>query len=516
MKRRDFVKNLSLASVGTPFLLNDLKFQTISKPLFPIQKSAEDKVLVIIRLGGGNDGLNTVIPLESYDNLANHRSNIIIPQNDLLSITNTLAFHPTMTGMQNMFNDGKLSIIQNVGYPEQNRSHFRSTDIWDKGLMEPSATTGWMGRNFDNSYPNFPEDYPNDSNPDPFAITMGSEVSATCQGLMGNFSHSVSNPFDTFNLSETSALNDGSYYGSHMEYLSTIIGQTNAYGSQVNDAANNGSTLSNKYDDNNPLAVQLRYVAQMISGGLQTKVYILNINGFDTHDSQVSASDVKQGNHTDLLKTVSDAIEAFQDDLALLNLEQRVAGMTYSEFGRQIASNASLGTDHGDAAPLFMFGSCVGQLVTGSDPVIGTQIQNQEGLPMEIDFRDIYASVLRNWFEVGEADIQQTFEHQVTYYQFLGGCSTGLEEENLTAQSLMVYPNPAISSAKVRLETENEWTRVEIIDINGSLIDVVYEGNLSKGEHHIPMNVQDLSNGQYIIRVSKKSGVETKNFVKAK
>ena len=352
MKRRDFVKNLSLASVGTPFLLNDLKFQTISKPLFPIQKSAEDKVLVIIRLGGGNDGLNTVIPLESYDNLANHRSNIIIPQNDLLSITNTLAFHPTMTGMQNMFNDGKLSIIQNVGYPEQNRSHFRSTDIWDKGLMEPSATTGWMGRNFDNSYPNFPEDYPNDSNPDPFAIKMGSEVSATCQGLMGNFSHSVSNPFDTFNLSETSALNDGSYYGSHMEYLSTIIGQTNAYGSQVNDAANNGSTLSNKYDDNNPLAVQLRYVAQMISGGLQTKVYILNINGFDTHDSQVSASDVKQGNHTDLLKTVSDAIEAFQDDLALLNLEQRVAGMTYSEFGRQIASNASLGTDHGDAAPL--------------------------------------------------------------------------------------------------------------------------------------------------------------------
>ena len=493
-----------------------MKFQTISKPLFPIQKSAEDKVLVIIRLGGGNDGLNTVIPLESYDNLANHRSNIIIPQNDLLSITNTLAFHPTMTGMQNMFNDGKLSIIQNVGYPEQNRSHFRSTDIWDKGLMEPSATTGWMGRNFDNSYTNFPEDYQNDSNPDPFAITMGSEVSATCKGLMGNFSHSVSNPFDTFNLSENSALNDWSYYGSHMEYLSTIIGQTNAYGSQVNDAANNGSTLSNKYDDNNPLAVQLRYVAQMISGGLQTKVYILNINGFDTHDSQVSASDVKQGNHTDLLKTVSDAIEAFQDDLALLNLEQRVAGMTYSEFGRQISSNASLGTDHGDAAPLFMFGSCVGQLVTGSDPVIGTQIQNQEVLPMEIDFRDVYASVLRNWFEVGEADIQQTFEHQVTYYQFLGGCSTGLEEENLTAQSLMVYPNPAISSAKVRLETENEWTRVEIIDINGSLIDVVYEGNLSKGEHHIPMNVQDLSNGQYIIRMSKKSGVETKNFVKAK
>lgn len=516
MKRRDFVKNISFASIGSPFLLNDLKFQTIGKPLFPVQKSAEDKVLVIIRLGGGNDGLNTLFPMDSYDNLVNHRSNIIVPENQLLPITNSLSLHPVMTGMRDMFNDGKLGIIQNVGYPEQNRSHFRSSDIWDKGLMEPSATTGWMGRNLDHSYPNFPEDYPNSSQPDPFAISMGNEVSATCQGLMGNFCHTVSDPFATFNLSESSALNDGTYYGSHMEYLSTIIAQTNAYGSQVNDAANNGSTLSSKYDSNNLLAVQLRYIAQMISGGLQTKVYILNVTGFDTHDSQVNSTNKSQGNHSDLLKKVSDAIAAFQDDLSLLNLEERVAGMTYSEFGRQIKSNASFGTDHGDAAPLFLFGSCLGDLVTGSDPVIGTQLQDQEGVAMEIDFRDVYASILKNWFEVGEDQIQPMFEHQVTFYQFLAGCTWGLKEESESKNNLMVYPNPAISLAKLRLNSENEWIRVEVLDLNGAIVQVVFEGNLSKGEHNIPMEINDLSFGQYIVKVHKESGLETIKLVKAK
>jgi len=515
MKRRDFVKNVSIASIGMPFMVNDLKFQTISKPLFPIEKSAEDKVLVIIRLGGGNDGLNTVIPMDSYDHLVNHRTNIILPENQLLPITNSLSLHPVMTGMQNMFGDGKLSIIQNVGYPEQNRSHFRSTDIWDKGLMEPSATTGWMGRNLDKSYPNFPEDYPNGSQPDPFAISMGNEVSATCQGLMGNFSHTVSNPFDTFNLNETNALNDGSYYGSHMEYLSTIIAQTNAYGSQVNDAANNGSTLSSKYDSNNRLAVQLRYIAQMISGGLQTKVYILNVNGFDTHDSQVTSSDKTLGNHSDLLKSVSDAVEAFQDDLALLNLQHKVAGMTYSEFGRQISSNASLGTDHGDAAPLFLFGSCVGQSITGADPVIGTQVQDQEGVVMEIDFRDVYASILRNWFEVTENDIQAMFEHTVTYYPFLAGCSTGIEEETDFAKArLLIYPNPAISNTTLRLMSNDEHVKVEITNLNGATVLIPFEGHLSKNEHNVPIDVGQLANGQYVVRVIKKSGVETVNFVK--
>jgi uncharacterized protein (DUF1501 family) len=212
MKRRHFLRNVSLAGVGTPFLLNDMKFQTVYKKLFGYAKMAEDRVLVLIRMNGGNDGLNTVIPLSSYDNLANLRPNIIIPEADLLNITPSLALHPSMTGMKNLFDSNQMSVVQNVGYPEQNRSHFRSMDIWQSGMLDQSATTGWLGRAFDNDYPNFPAAYPNNDYPDPFAISMGYDVSATCQGLVGNFSHAVKNPFDAINVGQSSAQNDGTYY----------------------------------------------------------------------------------------------------------------------------------------------------------------------------------------------------------------------------------------------------------------------------------------------------------------
>jgi len=290
---------MSLASVTVPFMFKDLKFEAVSKKLFDYSRSTEDRVLVIVRLNGGNDGLNTLIPLDQYDNLVLQRQNVIIPETSVIPLTTTNGFHPSMGGMANMFSAGNLAVIQNVGYPEQNRSHFRSMDIWSYGSTDMATNTGWLGRNFDFNYPNFPDDYPNTDYPDPFAISMGYEVSATCQGLMGNFSHTVSDPFQTVNVGNGSAVNDGTYYGSHMEYLSTIIAQTNAYGQSVNTAANAGSTMSTLYDDNNPLAVHLRYVAQMISGGLQTKVYIVNVNGFDTHSAQVDEANTTLGTHAD-------------------------------------------------------------------------------------------------------------------------------------------------------------------------------------------------------------------------
>jgi uncharacterized protein (DUF1501 family) len=302
MKRRNFVQAMALSSIGAPLIMKNFKFGAVTDELFGVPKSVEDRVLVIIRLNGGNDGLGTLVPIDQYANLNIQRPNILIPENQLLNITPSLALHTVMTGMRDMFNDGKLSVIQNVGYPDQNRSHFQSMDIWSTGLMTQPATTGWLGRRLDAQYPNFPDDYPNATYPDPFAISMGYEVSSTCQGLMANFSVATVDPFDTYSLYETTEVNDGTYYGSHLEYLSTMIAQANAYGAQVNAAANAGNTMSSLYDDTNDLAVQLRYVAQMISGGLKSKIYILNINGFDTHDSQVVNGTPTTGNHADLMR----------------------------------------------------------------------------------------------------------------------------------------------------------------------------------------------------------------------
>jgi uncharacterized protein (DUF1501 family) len=419
--------------------------------------------------------------------------------------------------MANMFSDGKLSILQNVGYPEQNRSHFRSMDIWSTGLMDPAGTTGWLGRQLDHNYPNFPDDYPNASYPDPFAISMGYEVSSTCQGLMANFSTTVTNPFDAFNLQESSQLNDGTYYGSHMEYLATMIAQANDYGAAVNTAANNGNTLSALYDDNNPLAVQLRYVAQMISGGLQTKIYIVNINGFDTHDSQIEDPGTPAvGIHANLLKSVSDAVAAFQDDLNLLGLEQRVAGMTFSEFGRQVAANASLGTDHGDAAPLFLFGTCISSQIIGPNPVISDQIVDQAGIPMQIDFRDVYASVLKDWFQADPTDIQAMFEHTVNFIPVLDSCNLGINENKLAGEDVVIFPNPCGEQTTIRMNSKNEQVIIQVRDLFNRLVVDVCSKSFNEGSHDIPVTLGDLPSGEYLVVVVKPSGNFTKRIVKVK
>ena len=516
MKRRNFVKSIALASAGAPILLNGLKFQALGKKLFDVKSNYEDRVLVIIRLNGGNDGINTVIPRDQYSNLTLQRSNVLIPEASVLPLTTEVGLHPVMTGMQGMYNSGKLGIIQNVGYPEQNRSHFRSMDIWSSGLVDSPATTGWLGRDFDNHYPNYPDAYPDATYPDPFAISMGYEVSSTCQGLMANFSHAVNNPFDVYNLAASGVLDDGTYYGSHMDYLSTLIDQANAYGGQINSAANAGNTLSTMYDPANPLATQLQYVAQMISGGLKSKVYVLNINGFDTHDAQVSNTDTTQGAHADLIKRLSDAVAAFQDDLQLLGLEDRVAGMTFSEFGRQIASNASLGTDHGDAAPLFLFGTCLDFSLIGPNPVIGNTVINQEGVPMQIDFRDVYASILKDWFGVSTLDIQSLFEHSVTFYSLLSACTVGIEEEVLAKDKSLIYPNPSFGKSTIRFTAENEWVKIDVYDLSNKIVAAVYDGNLGQGSHDIPMELTDLAAGEYIVRIQKASGAVNSKLLRVR
>lgn len=510
MKRRQFIKNVALTSASLPFVSNGFGMQALSQKLFNFSTGAEDRVLVMIRLNGGNDGLNTVIPLDQYANLMMHRPEIIIPQNQILSVTPEVGFHPQMQGMKGLFDQGKLSVVQNVGYPEQNRSHFRSMDIWTSGSLDVNETRGWLGRYFDSYNPNYPSGYPNVTYPDPFAISMGSEVTATCQGIAANFSHAVSNPNNAVNLYQGGFVNDGSYYGEHVEFVGTIIEQTNSFGQVIHAAAQAGSSLSAMYDPSNNLATQLKYVAQMISGGLKTKVYVLSLGGFDTHDNQADATNLLAGTHRGLLKTVSDAIAAFQDDLQLLGLEQRVVGMTFSEFGRQIEANASLGTDHGDAAPLFLFGTCIQSGIIGPNPTIASSLPDQAGIAMQIDFRDVYASILRDWFQVPTNEVQQLFAHQVQFYSLAGTCNVSLEEQALANGSMLVYPNPTPSSVHVKVNLEEGRTMGELRDANGATVKTYFDQNFSSGLHTIFCDMEGLASGTYflVIRNNEKTLLE--------
>lgn len=426
MHRRKFLQNtakfLSLGVlINTSNISNAIPFTTAESSILLEQIPPEsDKILVIINLAGGNDGLNTVIPLSHYNNLSKLRPKIIIPENKILKITDTVGLHPSLKEFQTLFGENKLCIIQNVGYPNQNRSHFRSADIWNSGSPSNEVwSSGWLGRYLEKRYDRYPEGYPNKKYPDPIAISIGNAVSETCQGLHTNFSFALDNPSKLINLAEISAVMPKLDTSSkELNFIENTIRQSNAYTKVITVAMDKGKNIS-QYDDNNKLAQQLKIVSRLISGGLKTKIYALTIDGFDTHANQVTDNDSTKGIHAEKLKIISSAIFSFQKDLNLLKIEKKVLGITTSEFGRQIKANSSLGTDHGSAAPLFLFGNNIKNKIIGDNPDIKIDVNEQEGVAMQFDFRDIYGSVLVDWFDVAQDDVRQLLYDGFNYMRLI-------------------------------------------------------------------------------------------------
>ena len=517
MKRRKFLQTTSLATI--PVLVNGMGLTAVTRSrLFNFLNGDSDRVLVLIQLNGGNDGLNMVVPIDQYDNLAAVRSNVLMPQNSLLKLSDTVGLHSAMPGLRDLFDDGKLSIVQSAGYPNQNRSHFRSTDIWQTASASDEVlTTGWFGRYLESQYPDYPEGYPNTDCPDPFALTIGSNTSETCQGTVANFSLAVNDPF---NLSPIPESLEGSLpnncYGDEMRFLIDAIKKTNAYSDVITAAAEKGANLSTKYDDTNNLARQLRTIALLISGGLRTKIYVANIGGFDTHAAQVTQDDPTMGTHALLLEFLSSAIEAFQDDLQLLGLEKRVMGMTFSEFGRRIRSNDSYGTDHGTAAPLMLFGSCVNPGILGDNPEISRDVDIQEGVPMQYDFRSVYGTVLMDWFDVPENEVRDLFYDDFQRLPILDPCENPTSQNDWDKQAIeaTLFPNPVSEQSTLRFESNGQRVSVALFDAIGNHLSTITDRTLGSGLHEIPIPVSGYTPGVYFIRLQQGDRQKTIRMVK--
>ena len=305
-------------------------------------------------------------------------------------------------------------------------------------------------------------------------------------------------------------------YGYELDFLRTAIKQTNAYSGSIETAAANGNNMA-QYPGDNRLAEQLKIIAQLISGGLQTQVYVVNLGGFDTHAAQI-ADTTTTGVHANLLQTLSDAVAAFQEDLQLLGLDERVVGMTFSEFGRRIRSNDSLGTDHGTAAPLFVFGSCINPAIIGENPEIPDEVDNQEGVSMQYDFRSVYGSILMDWFEVSEDDVKSLLYEGFQHIPIIQLCSTvstldpSSEVEEIESYN---YPNPFKDWTTIVFTTKKEWARVSIFDVLGNELRVVAEGKFSAGEHKIKVETRDLPAGNYYYRIVTKDRQKTRSIVKS-
>lgn len=500
MKRRQFLKTTT-TSVGLPLVLNGLGLSAMAKPLlFGGVEDDNDRVLVLIQLAGGNDGLNTIIPLDQYANLFKARENIIIPENRILEGTDTIGFHPNMIGMKRLFDDHQLSIIQSVGYPNQNRSHFRSIEIWNTASkFDEYLRTGWLGRYLADDHPNFPTNYPNNDFPDPFAISMGYQVAETCQGNSANYSIALTDPFGLRQLPQSDNPDDtNSLYLQELNYLTETIIQTNQYSTSIDNAASLGNNTVT-YPDTE-LAHQLKNVALLISGGLKTKIYTASLGGFDTHAVQVQGGDPTRGIHADLLETLSDAVAAFQQDITALGLEKRVVGMTFSEFGRQIQSNGGFGTDHGTAAPLLLFGHCIRPQIMGHNPEIPDQVDVQEGVPMQYDFRDVYGSVLLDWFQLTEDMVKRIIHEEFQYLPIVDNCNITVSTSNLPNADFNAYaaPNPFKDLTQIYFTLErSERVRLNILNALGQEVITLVDKTLDAGQHVVEWSAGSLAAGNY-------------------
>ncbi len=517
MKRRSFLKKSSLVTL--PAFLGGYELAALSSSnLFNLVNGDDDKVLVLIDLNGGNDGLASFVPLDYFDNLANARPNLYLPENDLLTMTDTIGLHPVMEGINNLYDNGNLTLVQGVAYPNQNRSHFRSADIWNTGVRaDEFKSTGWLGRYLDDEFPGYPSDYPNDDCLDPFALTLGKSVSGTCQGANSNFSLALLNVEDLGGLTtgvEAPLPND--CYGAELGYVVDTFKKSNAYAERIVSAVDSGNSIV-EYPDNS-IAQRLKVIAQMISGGLQTKVFVIRQGGYDTHADQVVEGNTTIGNHANLLRDLSDSIYAFQEDLKALNIDQRVIGMTFSEFGRKIISNAGMGTDHGTAAPMMIFGSCINAGVIGSNPEIGTDVDIDEGVAMQYDFKSVYGSVMMDWFGVAEADVRSYLFEDFQHIPIINSCETTSTQHVEPAPNIAVssYPNPFRNQLTVSVKIDRKETvRIDVADVVGKVVKSITNRSLSQGTHEIPVDSHELKSGIYFVRVQVGKAVKTLRVVRS-
>lgn len=384
--RRNFLKT-SLAgsalvslSGGVPrFLLGASQAAT---------QQRDDRIMVVVQLSGGNDGLNTVVPYGDNEYYKN-RFTLAIGKNQVRKIDDHVGFHPALNGFDELMQDGKLSVIQGVGYPDPNRSHFESMDLWHTAHQVSEQTqVGWLGRSVDArlASANLP------------ALHLG-------QGLQPLALKTEKRPIPSIRSIDNFKLDV--LANGKKEQLTSLIrsprNQDNQLLSYLHESAGVALQTSHRLEgiSNEPskqfgypeteLGRNLGVIAQLIGSGLSTRIYYTTLEGFDTHSNQGAS-------HQSLLADLGNSVASFMRQIESQGDADRVALFSFSEFGRRVRENASRGTDHGTAAPVFVCGSAVNNGLIGDHPSLGDL--DQGDMKFKIDYRCVYSDLLENWLGI--------------------------------------------------------------------------------------------------------------------
>ena len=540
MKRRNFIKLTSTASAISLLPSQVTASLNIAKNF--LDCTISNRKLVLINLAGGNDGLNTIIPINYYDIYSNLRPSIKVPSSGTSSYINLdetlgesqqIGLHPALIGIKNLYDNNSLRIIQSVGYPSQNKSHFASTDIYssanDGNSWENGNNSGWIGRFMESYYADLIQ------NSYPLGVEIGSKSNSL--GFHGESEHGLSLNINGQDPSGFYSLISGmageppsnipiSDYGNELEYIIQTDALSNMYSEAISNSFNNGQNAVS-YPDTD-ISNQLKTVARLISGGLESKVYMVKLAGFDTHFSQNQGQNDILGNHNDLLTKLSAAISAFMNDLNAMNLENDIVGLTYSEFGRKAAENGSLGTDHGEIAPMFVFGGPVNGGVSGFNPDLneaneanGFQIQT-----VQYDYRDTLGTLLQDYLGADNLALDATFFNNTLNQSFsetkindliksefsvATNCYSNSLTNDIDNNKLFYVINPVYNDLIIRTKNLNYSSfKYDLYDMNSKLV--------LKGTSTISqtISVSHLINGIYILNISTDEKTETHRIIKRK
>jgi uncharacterized protein (DUF1501 family) len=380
MRRRDFLKQSTLAS-SLFFVPNFVKvFEEVAKNTKGFKK------LVIVQLAGGNDGLNTIIPYTN-DIYYKNRPKLSISRKDLLLATDTLGFNQSMAPIKNLFDQGYVSIINSVGYPNPNRSHFRATDIWQTASASKEyLDTGWLGR--------YIEKYEKVSYA---GIEIDDSLSLILKGKNLN-GIATKNPQILFTNTQTPYFKKVLNYQSdahlsehNLGYLYKTMIEAKSSAKYIYETSK--TFKSTQVYPNNPFGKQLKTTAEFINSNLESKVYYVSMGGFDTHANQANRQN-------SLLNTYSEAMAVFVDDLKKNDTFKDTLIVTFSEFGRRVQQNAANGTDHGAANNVFIIGENLKTKGFYNEVPNLSNLDQNGDLVYTVDFRDIYATILENWLQV--------------------------------------------------------------------------------------------------------------------
>jgi len=567
MNRRNFLKNAAFSTA--PMFLNSMPLGVFASPkmLEAFSCTPDDRSMVVIHLNGANDGLNNLIPLNQMQLYSDYRPNIKFAETALTPLqadlpdAQQIALNPNMNEFKDLYDAGKLAIIQGAGYPNLNRSHFASSKLWafgGDGATYKNNKRGFMANYLENRYP-FYEGAPFTDNLDPLGISMGTfERSFYCsdtiyhtslKGIDVNGFGSAVNSLLGTQISTIPSTDQGIA----LNHILAIENSVNVYSQRVSDTFAAGENIA-AYEDES-LANQLKIIARLLKGGSKTKIFTAGKGGWDTHGDQLNRQNP-------LLTATGKALKAFQDDLQQLGLADKVITVVFSEFGRKFRENGGNGTDHGTLGPMYVMGNAVNPGVYGTNPLLADEFLVKDApdpaTQLQYDYRTVFGTILQDFMGADNTAITATFQTAsfintkpdlilptvkagpdcqvdptlgtaITLKAFLEGpMNSGVMASTLSTDSLLPNKDPYTGSQTAYDEAFDavdgaavvDWVRVELRDATNSATLVAAKSALLQADGTIidasgaaKVFFNDVPRGDYYVAVQHYNhlGVMTAN-----